>query len=135
MGLVKLPAKKDYWRQGGVWSTHGVISGMPRDWFHYIWWYFHVSNEEAETTNNTKDEEDNIDKMFDVFAGLEMEGYKRDDQVNHNKDGIEEGANAWGIDNPDWISHTFANGTDEINNNDIADDDNMQTGYHKGEKF
>ncbi len=52
-------------------------------WFHlwhvkgplpFIWWYFCVLYEKAETTNNTKDEEGNIDEVFGDFGRLEMEG-------------------------------------------------------------
>ncbi len=34
MGLVKLPAKEDYWKQGGVWPAHSFTDGMSQDCFH-----------------------------------------------------------------------------------------------------
>ncbi len=64
-----------------------------------------------------------------------MEGYKRNDQNNKNKDGIEEDVNTGGIDIPDQALATFANGTDETDNNDSVDDDDMQTWYHTVEIF
>ncbi len=44
---------------------------------------------------------------------MEIEGYKKDDQDNQNKDGIEEDLNVGGTDILDWASTTFTNETDD----------------------
>ncbi len=134
MGLVKLPAKKDYWRQGGDWPAHGITVSMSRDCFQYIWWYFHVSYNGDDMTSNNAGEEDNVDEIFDDFWGMEMDGYKRDDQDNSNEDGMEEDIDVGGTDIPDRASEIFANGTDD-NENDVANDDEVQSWYHKVEDF
>lgn len=51
------------------------------------------------------------------------------------KCGMEVDINAGGIDIPDQALATVANKVDKIANNGIADDDDMQTWFHKVEKF
>ncbi len=95
---------------------------MSRNHFDYIWQYFHILYEGDKTTNNANDNEDDINELFDNFWRMEMEGYKKDDQDNSNKDGMEEDVDPGGSDIPDQALAAFTNGTDN-NHNDIADDD------------
>ncbi len=85
-------------------------------------------------TSNNAGEEDNVDEIVDDFGGMEMDGYKRDDQDNSNKDGMEEDEDVGGTDIPDCASETFANRTND-NENDVANDDEVQSWYHKVEDF
>ncbi len=63
-----------------------------------------------------------------------MEGYQRDDEDDSNEDGMEEDVDVGGTDIPDQASATFANGTDD-DDNDGADNDDVQSWYHKVEDF
>ena len=64
MGIVKLPAKGDYWRtENDFWPTHPVAQNISRDMFHYIWRYIHFKggghgrDAEMEEVNEDGDEE------------------------------------------------------------------------------
>ena len=37
MGVVRLPAKTDYWNSNGMWPTHKVLSRMSYKRFQVIW--------------------------------------------------------------------------------------------------
>ena len=37
MGVVRLPAKTDYWNSNGMWPTHKVLSHMSYKRFQVIW--------------------------------------------------------------------------------------------------
>ncbi len=69
MGLVKLPAKKDYWKQKGDWPAHSVTNGMSQDSFHYIWQSFHVSYvNNNDNNNNTPEDDDGNDQVNDFWT-------------------------------------------------------------------
>ncbi len=36
MGVVCLPTRRDYWKQGGLWPSHPVFAMMSRDFFDYL---------------------------------------------------------------------------------------------------
>lgn len=46
MGVVKLPAKKDYWETDGMWPTHKPCQRMSSRRFHEIWNNIHLSKVE-----------------------------------------------------------------------------------------
>lgn len=61
MGVVKLPAKTDYWTSDKALPTHNLISKISGRRFNYIWRYIHFSfensshfgnNSQSETNNN-----------------------------------------------------------------------------------
>jgi len=79
MGIVKLPAKKDYWRdsQSTVWPTHPVCGHISRALFEYIWRNVHFTavetdlvwqEAEAEATQEEEEEsaQDNTGNVEDV---------------------------------------------------------------------
>ena len=43
-GIVKVPARRDYWKRGATWPTHWIHGVMGRDRFDYIWRHIHLSN-------------------------------------------------------------------------------------------
>ena len=45
MGLVRLPARKDYWRQDpNNWPVHPLATEISRDRFDFIWRHIHLDN-------------------------------------------------------------------------------------------
>src|SRR5210317_654937 len=68
MGIVKLPAKKDYWRwSNDIWPSHPIAKQMRRDRFCYIWSNIHlVAFEEAEPESDEEEgDEDGVDELPD----------------------------------------------------------------------
>ena len=129
MGLVKLPAKKDYWKQGGVWPAHSVTSGMSRDRFHYIWQNFHVSYVSNNNNDNNMPEQDENDNLVDDFFG--HVGNKDDEN-----DGMEEDVEWTADDIPDRATETFTESKDVgCDDEYLSSDAEVQTWFHKVEHF
>ncbi len=92
MGVVCLPARRDYWKQGGLWQLPLVVAGMSRDFFDYIFCYFHCSysgggaedsedeDSEKEGSSNDDDEEDNCNDDCD-------EEEEEEDEADDKQDG------------------------------------------------
>ncbi len=114
-------------------ESKGVF-GLDIDCFPYIWRYFHVLYEANKQTTTNAADKDSADELFNDFWGMDMEGYQRDDEDDSNEDGMEEDVDVGGTDIPDQASAKFANGTDD-NNNDVADDNDVQSWYHKVQEF
>eukprot|EP00957_Ditylum_brightwellii_P077904 5921361-Ditylum_brightwellii.AAC.1 len=60
-GIVKLPAKKDYWSQQQYMPKHDICTklGMTRDRFAFLWHHFYVyDNDNIEEEEDTTSEDD-----------------------------------------------------------------------------
>ena len=95
MGLVKLNAKTDYWRNDGFWPYHPIMHdmSMTRDRFAFVWRHFHLSpvdiatvrrEEESLTTPNVMEEECNEIGPNDAVTRHTHESFRRvlNDDVN-----------------------------------------------------
>ncbi len=69
MGLVKLLAEKDYWKQRGFCPAHSVTDRMSQDCFNYIWQNFHVSYLSNNDNDSNTPELDDNNNLADDFFG------------------------------------------------------------------
>lgn len=59
MGLVRLPARRDYWRTvDRTWPEHRVPRELSRDRYDYIWRYLHLCAEEIQEVDEEEDDDD-----------------------------------------------------------------------------
>ena len=68
-GMVRLPAKTDYW-DTSLWMPYHWIShehGMPWDKFKFQWRHFHVSKPDDSDIHKEADEIDNEDEEEDCI--------------------------------------------------------------------
>ena len=84
MGIVKLPAKRDYWRtENDFWPTHPVAQNISRDMFHYIWRYIHFKGggdgPDVEMEEEEDDDERSIGEL-DYVAAQEDESEDEDEE-------------------------------------------------------
>ena len=90
MGLVRLPAKDDYFRTDGQWPTHPCLSGLTNNWFLYMFRYIHLVQTELpdveeplfvdlngdplEAGDDTDDEEEEEGDIEDCNVEREVDG-------------------------------------------------------------
>eukprot|EP00592_Proboscia_alata_P028038 CAMPEP_0194432024 /NCGR_PEP_ID=MMETSP0176-20130528/67807_1 /TAXON_ID=216777 /ORGANISM="Proboscia alata, Strain PI-D3" /LENGTH=148 /DNA_ID=CAMNT_0039247941 /DNA_START=32 /DNA_END=475 /DNA_ORIENTATION=+ len=67
MGIMRLPAKRDYWTTGLWMSVHTVAkaNNLSRDCFKFLWKHFHVS---VELTEENVTEEDGDNSLVETIA-------------------------------------------------------------------
>ena len=73
MGVVRLPAKEDYWKQEpDFWPAHPVLGGMPHHRFKCMWRTIHLSEteevdaEEPELDDDNEEEEEEEEVIDDT---------------------------------------------------------------------
>jgi hypothetical protein len=71
MGIVRLPAKKDYWRgASSFWPVHQPCLSLPRTRFEYIWRYIHLTEtDDMEEDIEIQEEMDGEDREGETFGG------------------------------------------------------------------
>ena len=66
MGVVRLPAKTDYWNSNGMWPTHKVLSCMSYKRFQVIWYNIClVKPDEVDDDGGETDSDDKGEDMED----------------------------------------------------------------------
>jgi hypothetical protein len=66
IGIVKLPCKRDYWREPGTfWPTHPTCLTLTRRRFEYIWRYLHLTEQDVliEEDIEVDEEVEGIDRL------------------------------------------------------------------------
>ncbi len=123
MGVVRLPAKRDYWKQGGMWPVHPVMKGMSRDMFEFLFRYFHVSYDGKggcdEFVNDDEHDSDLDEEEEDV--NNDNNDNNNDNEMSGNESGNdgEEGEEGDPDDDPD----VYNRASEEFAQNTIADED------------
>jgi hypothetical protein len=84
MGIVRVPAKKDYWRgASSFWPVHQPCLSLPRTRFEYIWRYIHLTEtDDMEEDIEIQEEMDGEDREGETFGG--EHAVEEEDAVENN---------------------------------------------------
>jgi len=104
MGIVRLPAKRDYWRTTDLWPSHPATKFMSRDRFLFIFRHLHLVSADPDIADESDDggdrEEDSAEEdalQAEVRVFHEEDGY---DSVSEEEDenmelGYDENNDVW----------------------------------------
>ena len=125
MGLVKLPARADYFREAdGIWPNHPVCRGMGRDRFSFLWRYFHTSFKNEDGEDDVEDffegedipneESDEEEGDFVGRASREFDGIREEEASDEGEEVEEEESENGEVVDLVWY-HKVENWVDHIN--------------------
>ncbi len=90
MGVARLPAKRDYWKQGGMWPAHPVTWGMSCCMFEFLFKHFHVFYDGDSSSDDFIDGNDH-DSNFDDDDDDDDSDGDNDGNNNNNNDSNDSG--------------------------------------------